>query len=119
MAGYYDPDFSKNKRHHFNGNTLSNAEAHLREIHFLDKGGDIWRKRLENANAQALGPVDRSYKRVIPFCQQEFTNAFLEWMIIDNIKLRKASSIRLKRAFKIANTQAANAISSSYSTTAL
>ncbi len=33
---------------------------------------------------------------------------------MDNIKLRKACSVRLKRAFKIANLQAANAIPSSH-----
>jgi hypothetical protein len=40
---------------------------------------------------------------VIPFRQQEFINAFVKWVIIDNIKSRKAASPRLKRAFKIAN----------------
>ncbi len=116
MAGHHDPDFSKNKNFHFNSNTLTNAETHLREVHFLDAGGDIWRKRLGVENAQASGPVNGSYEYIIPFRQQEFVNAFLEWMIMDNVKFRKASSVRLRRAFKIANLQAAKAIPSSAST---
>jgi hypothetical protein len=47
---------------------------------------------------------------VIPFRQREFKNAFLEWVILDNVKYRKAVSKRLKRAFKIANIQAASSI---------
>jgi len=38
----------------------------------------------------------------------EFKNAYLEWIILDNIKHRKAASVRLKRAFRIANQQAAD-----------
>jgi hypothetical protein len=34
----------------------------------------------------------------------------LEWVILDNVKHRKAASKRLKRAFKIANIQAASSI---------
>jgi hypothetical protein len=37
----------------------------------------------------------------------EFKNAFLEWVILDDIKHRKAASPRLKRLFTIANNQAA------------
>jgi hypothetical protein len=39
----------------------------------------MWRvKRLEDSTAQALGIVDSSYERVIPFRELEFKNAFLE-----------------------------------------
>ena len=41
LVSYYNPDFSKGIEFYFNGNTLKNAENHLRDIHFLDKGGDI------------------------------------------------------------------------------
>jgi hypothetical protein len=79
----------------------------------LDKGGDIWRFRREGSGIQASGIVDGSHERIIPFRQREFKNAFLEWVILDNVKHRKAASKRLKRAFKIANMQAANSIPSS------
>jgi hypothetical protein len=59
---------------------------------------------------QALGIVDGSYKRVIPFRQLEFRNAFLEWVIMDNIKYRKAASKRLQRAFRITNAEASKAL---------
>jgi hypothetical protein len=36
----------------------------------------------------------------------------LEWVILDNVKHRKAASKRLKRAFKIANSQAASSVPS-------
>jgi hypothetical protein len=41
IAGLHDTEFSKHKRWCFNSNTLINAENHLRDIHFLDQGGDI------------------------------------------------------------------------------
>jgi polysaccharide deacetylase 2 family uncharacterized protein YibQ len=34
----------------------------------------------------------------------------MEWVILDNVKHRKAVSKRLKRAFKIANIQASSSI---------
>ena len=43
FLSHYNPDFSKDKEHLFNTNTLRNVEKHLLEIHFLDMGGDIWR----------------------------------------------------------------------------
>jgi 5'(3')-deoxyribonucleotidase len=46
---------------------------------------------------------------VILFRQQEFKNAFLEWILLDRIKHRKAVSKRLKRCFQIANIQAIEA----------
>ena len=116
--GHHDADFSKHKQFHFNANTLSNAEAHLKNIHFLDEGGDMWRMRHTDTRAQASGPVNGGYERVIPFRQQEFINAFLEWQIMDNVKARKACSVRLKRAFKIANMQAADALPTYSGTTA-
>ncbi len=76
----------------------------------LEEGGDIWRIRASNLAAQASGPVDGGYERVIPFRQQEFVNAFCEWVVMDNIKHRKAASIRLHRAFKITNIQASAAL---------
>ena len=94
----------------FNANTLKNAETHLRKCHYLDEGGDIWRIRHEESGIQASGVVDGGYERIIPFRQREFKNAFLEWVILDNVKYRKAVSKRLKRAFKIANIQAASSI---------
>jgi hypothetical protein len=60
--------------------------------------------------AQASGPVDGGYERIIPFRQQEFVNAFTEWVVMDNVKHRKAASARLKRAFKIANMQCVKAL---------
>jgi hypothetical protein len=50
--------------------------------------------------AQALGHSG-DYERVIPFRQQEFKNAFLEWVILDNIKHRKAASFRLRRLSRL------------------
>jgi hypothetical protein len=76
----------------------------------------MWRVFKETELAQASGPVKGSYNKVIPFRQQEFKNAFLEWIILDGIKQRKAASKRLKRAFKIANNQAAKAIPTSNTT---
>jgi hypothetical protein len=108
--GHYDPKFRKGKEYTFNSNTLKNAERHVQKCHFLDEGGDIWRIRREEDGVQASGVVDGSYERVIPFRQQEFKNAFLEWVILDNVKHRKAASKRLKRAFKIANMQAASSL---------
>jgi hypothetical protein len=78
----------------------------------LDEGGDTWRVRRGGNGIQASGIVDGSYERVIPFRQREFKNAFLEWVILDNVKHRKAASKRLKRAFKIANLQAASSLPS-------
>ncbi len=97
----------------FVANTLKNVETHLRKCHYLDEGGDIWRIRYVGSGIQASGIVDGSYERIIPFRQREFKNAFLEWVILDNVKHRKAASKRLKRAFKIANIQAASSIPSS------
>jgi hypothetical protein len=87
------------------------------DTHMLDIGGDTWRvKSREPVRAQASGVVGGNYSEVIPFRQQEFVNAFLEWIICDNIKHRKATSIRLKRCFKIANIEAINAFPDSHST---
>ena len=94
----------------FVANTLKNAEIHLRKCHYLDEGGDIWRVRHEGNGIQVSGIIDRGYERIIPFRQREFKNAFLEWVILDSVKHRKAASKRLKRAFKIANIQAASSI---------
>jgi hypothetical protein len=88
----------------------------MRDHHYLDRGGDTWRIRRDKVGVQASGPVNGAYDRIIPFRQQEFVNAFIEWVIMDNVKYRKATSKRLKRAFKIANIQAYNAIPASGST---
>jgi hypothetical protein len=81
----------------------------MREYYFLDDGGDTWRVK-PGGLPQALGPVDGGYERVIPFRQQEFVNAFTEWVVMDNVKHRKAASERLRRAFKIANMQSVAAL---------
>jgi hypothetical protein len=107
-----------NKDWHYNSNSLKNAEKHLRDIHFLDEGGDTWRVKPGGA-AQASGPIHGGYERVIPFRQQEFVNAFVEWVVMDNVKHRKATSDRLRRAFKIANMQATNALPQHNNTIAL
>ena len=86
--------------------------------HFLDEGGDIWRLKSEETRPQASGIVNDSYERVIPFRQQEFKNAFLNWIICDGVKHRKAASSKLKRCFKIANIEAAAAIPDSHVTVA-
>lgn len=118
--GHHDIQFSKNREFHFNANTLSNAERHMQEVHMLDAGGDIWRlKSTEQARAQPSGVVGGSYSEVIPFRQQEFINAFLEWIICDTVKHRKATSKRLKRCFKIANMDAAKAFPDSHTTVEL
>ena len=70
------------------------------------------------STAQPSGPVDGSYEKIIPFRQLEFSNAFLEWIIMDDIKLKKAASYRLRRAFRIANVQSINALPQSLRTIA-
>ncbi len=82
----------------------------------MDEGGDIWRQRSLAEVAQASGTVNGAYDQVIPFRQQEFYNAFLEWIICDSVKHRKAASKRLIRCFKIANIDAAKALPASHST---
>jgi hypothetical protein len=59
-------------------NTLNNTKTYLQKEYYLDQGGDMWRVFKETKLAQASGPVKGSYNKVIPFCQQEFKNAFLE-----------------------------------------
>ena len=85
----------------------------------MDEGGDVWRGKdaIPPIAQQASGHTG-DYERVIPFRQQEFKNAFLEWVILDGIKHRKAASFRLRRAFKIANMQAVDALPASPSTVA-
>ena len=65
---------------------------------------------MKEIKAQASGLIHEGYEHIIPFRQQEFVNAFTEWVVMDNIKHRKAASTRLRRAFKIANIQAVNAL---------
>jgi hypothetical protein len=84
----------------------------------LDEAGDIWKCVAENQPAQASGIVEGSYEKVIPFRQLEFRNAFLEWVMLDDVKYRKACSNRLRRAFKIANLEAAKALPTSHPTIA-
>jgi hypothetical protein len=79
----------------------------------LDEGGDIWRVRPALEAAQASGIIDGSYEHVMPFRQREFQNAFIEWVILDSVKHRKAASKRLKRCFRIANMQSVNAFPTS------
>ena len=115
---HHDVEFSKNKQWIYKADTLKNAEKHLLTVHKLDSNGDIWRVRISDDLAQASGTVDGGYEKIIPFRQQEFKNAFLEWVICDNVKHRAAASTRLKRAFKIANMQALDAIPKSHATVA-
>lgn len=113
---HHDPKFAP-KPYTCEANTLKNAEKHLRIEHYLDEGGDIWRQKFNTEQPpQPSGPVNGGYEKVLPFRQQEFKNALLEWIVCDNIKHRKACSKRLKRCFQIANVQAANAIPESAST---
>jgi hypothetical protein len=72
----------------YHDSTLSNAAKHLREVHYLEQEGDIWRLKAEKEGAQASGVVDGGYEQAIPFRQQEFKNAFLEWMICDHVSQR-------------------------------
>jgi hypothetical protein len=107
--GHHDPIFSKGRTHHYDSNTLKNAETHMRDTHCLEEQGETWRKK-GIALAQASGPIDGEYAKIILFRQLEFKNAFLEWVVLDGIKHRKAASIRLRRLFKIANKQAVEAL---------
>lgn len=116
FVGHHDEKFSKNRDYHFNANTLNNALTHLLDIHSLDAGGDIWRIKNDKPMAQPSGIVDGDYDRIIPFRQQEFKNAFLEWIICENVKHRKAASRRLKRCFILANKDIANALPTSHVT---
>jgi hypothetical protein len=120
FLGHHDPEFSRHIDFLYSANTLNNAERHLRDYHFLDVGGDIWRLQRDSDElpAQPSGIIEGSYEKAIPFRQLEFKNAFLEWMILDNIKHRKAASVRLKRMFKIANLQAAEALPENHGTVA-
>lgn len=88
------------------------------QTHFLNEGGDIWRIEAIKQPAQASGFVDGDPSRVIPFRQKEFKNAFLKWVILDDIKARKAASKHLKILFRIANEQTITSIPASDSTVA-
>jgi hypothetical protein len=64
FLGHHDPVFSTRGEYHFNANTLKNTVDHLRDIHFLEEQGDIWRIRVALSTtgpAQPSGQVDRSY----------------------------------------------------------
>lgn len=61
LSGHHDAEFSKGREWHYNSNTLKNAENHIRTVHYLDQGGDIWRVKPGNEGVQASGPVDRGY----------------------------------------------------------
>lgn len=66
--------------------------------------------------AQASGFVDGDPQRVIPFRQKEFKNAFMKWVILDDVKQRKATSKHLKTMFRIANAELLNALPNSNTT---
>lgn len=114
---HHDQAFSRQKEYSFVATSLKNAERHLRDRHYLEEAGDVWRKKAE-PRPQASGIVDGGYEQVIPFRQLEFKNALLEWIICDNIKHKKATSPRLLRAFKIANNAAASSVPTSSTTIA-
>lgn len=116
VLGHHDPNFSKHKEFYYDATSLKNAKRHLLKTHYLDEHGDTWRIQGIEKRAQPSGVVDGGYEKVIPFRQQEFMNAFVEWVVLDNIKHRKATSRRLLRLFKIANADAAAAIPQSHTT---
>jgi len=41
ITGLHDATFLRHKKWHFNVNTLNNAENHIKDVYYLDKGGDI------------------------------------------------------------------------------
>jgi hypothetical protein len=41
IAGLHDAIFLRYKKWHFNANTFNNAENHIKDMHYLNKGGDI------------------------------------------------------------------------------
>ena len=116
ILGHHDQRFSRHKEHVFNSNSLKNAEKHLLQVHYLNEGGDIWRMEATRQPAQASGIVNGDPNRQIPFRQKEFKNAFLKWVILDDIKARKAASKHLKRMFRIANEEAIEALPAAAST---
>jgi hAT family C-terminal dimerisation region len=118
FVGHHDIAFRRNKTYTFHANTLNNVEKHLEEVHILDQGGDIWRKRRELASTQASGPVDGSYERIIPFQQDAFKAALCKLVILDRIKYKKITSGRFAALINITNSQAVPAIPSSHSTLA-
>lgn len=69
--------------------------------------------------AQASGFEDGDTNRVIPFRQKEFKNAFLKWVILDDVKARKAASKHVQNMFRIANNDAVNTLPSASSTVAI
>ena len=72
----------------------------------------------EDRLAQASGTVNSSYNIAIPFRQLEFKNAFIEQVVCDKIKNRKATSQQLRQCFKIANKHTIVAIPTAPSTLA-
>jgi hypothetical protein len=84
--------FRRGKTWTFAGNTLNNVEKHLKEVHMLDEGGDTWRKQRIDTFAQASGPVDGSYDRIILFQELAFKAYLLKFAILKKIKFRKLTS---------------------------
>ena len=41
ITGLHNAIFLRHKKWHFNANTLNNAENHIKDVYYLDKGGDI------------------------------------------------------------------------------
>jgi hypothetical protein len=82
----------------------------------LDNGGDIWRQPAQALLAQASGITVDGF--VVPFRQLEFRNQFLTWVVMDDVKHRKASSFHLRKLFKIANEQTVKLIPQSATTVA-
>jgi len=66
--------------------------------------------------AQPSGYISSDPSKVIPFRQKEFKNAFLKWIILDDIKARKAASKHLKNMFRIANHEVINALPTAHGT---
>ncbi|KAH7348972.1 hypothetical protein BKA65DRAFT_501830 [Rhexocercosporidium sp. MPI-PUGE-AT-0058] len=101
---HHCPEFTKNKSNIFNSNSLKNAKAHMIGEYKLDENGDIGKLPSHAVPpAQPSGPVGGDYENIIPFRQLEFRNAFTKWVVMDDVKYRKAVSLYLRRLFKIAN----------------
>jgi hypothetical protein len=106
FLGHHDEAFSRGKESRYHGSTLKNVERHLREVHYLDEGGDTWRKRSvdkEAGQSQSDPSGATGYRLVQPFRRQAFKNAFIEYVLLDNLSHRQAASKRLERCFKLAN----------------
>jgi hypothetical protein len=70
----------------------------------LDEGGDTWQKRRIDTSAQASGPVNGSYDRIIPFQELAFKAYLLKFAILKKIKFRKLTSGHFVALINVANS---------------